>query len=110
MINLYKLCDPKTNVIYYIGQTDNPEKRLIHHCSDYVTNNFFLYEWISSLKKKDLKPKMIVLEKTRNKAMADKRECQLIEMYWDEGCPLLNIKKRNCNLRSIKERFRLFNS
>jgi len=62
--NIYTLSDPITNEIRYIGQTTTTlEKRLYYHIIESRTNNITRkINWIRSLVKKGLEPKIELLD------------------------------------------------
>ena len=62
VINIYKLIDPLTSKIRYIGKTKNSlSVRLSGHLS-YSGSNLKLRSWINSLKTKNLKPIIELIE------------------------------------------------
>ena len=94
-IYFYKLIDPITNEICYIGKTENPEKRCKQHCrAGYFDGNAYKDIWISNLVfKQNTYPVMDVFAWIDNSLLdlrAYKHEIQLINKFWSEGHPLLN--------------------
>lgn len=90
MIHIYKLLDPETFEIRYIGQTiQSLNLRLSQHCGDmrepkYSTN------WIKSLKKMGLKPTIELIISVETQDSADLIEILLIAFYRSVGCRLTN--------------------
>jgi hypothetical protein len=106
----YKLHDPITQEICYIGQTHNPHKRYKQHCDNVY--NFRLSPtfsiWIYSLYELNQSPVMTIINKCNFSELGNvlrrgsvlKFENVLIKKYWNMGCPLLN---RSRYILSIKQ-------
>lgn len=106
-IYMYELIDPTTGEICYIGQTSNPEKRIVQHCNrpGDIKGNVFMCLWILSLDKVGLKPIMKIIDTALvYRGEADKREKELIHKYWNEGHPLLNGGLRKKNIKLWRDR------
>jgi len=75
---IYKLIDPNTNKIRYVGKTKNLQKRYYHHCSLAVCNkeNTHRSNWIKSLLKNNQKPVIEIIEN------CNKDNWQQKEIYW----------------------------
>lgn len=72
---IYSLNDPETNEIRYIGKTVSPlYKRLSSHYRD--KSHSYKVHWISSLKEKKLKPKIVLVE------ICDETNWEEREKYW----------------------------
>ncbi len=57
---IYILIDPITNLVRYVGKSDNPKKRLaVHSCR---TEKNYKHSWIVSLKNKHLKPIIEIID------------------------------------------------
>jgi group I intron endonuclease len=72
---IYGLADPASDVIRYIGKADNPEYRLIKHLKTLNANTHKI-NWLKSLKKLGLQPKLVVLDEVA------KAEWEFWEQYW----------------------------
>lgn len=106
MNNLYILCDPETDKIYYVGQTDCPDRRFREHCNQpgNIRSNPFLAEWLLQLRERGLQPKMTIIEKTYIKVIANQREQELIKEYWDNGHPIMNKHQYVASVYQQRER------
>jgi len=86
-VYIYALCDPRDDVIRYVGRTVNLKDRYRSHLrAKWGTHRCC---WIKGLKEIGLKPKMIVLE------VVDESKCRSAEMWWiahlkDVGYDLTN--------------------
>lgn len=60
---IYALLDPITNEIRYIGKSNNPKKRINNHIYESKKLTTHKANWIKSLIKKNLKPKIKIIEK-----------------------------------------------
>jgi hypothetical protein len=93
MIKIYKLIDPISNEIKYIGQTkDSLQKRLVSHLHDAFSNRERRFSqnkklWIISLFENFKIPKIELIEEVEDK-IAHKKEKYYINLY---GKKLLNI-------------------
>jgi len=99
---IYHLSDPDSNDIVYVGQTTNPYYRLIHHISD-KRDNAEKHQWISSLKSKNKKPILTVLEAVDSNLHPTQREEYYINLYTSMGFKLFNkrldLRKSNLNIQ-----------
>lgn len=87
---IYVLCDPDTDEIRYVGKSDNPEKRLIQHCSTKeLKYNNHKASWIKSLINKNKYPKLSILEEVEKDIWQD-REKYWIQYYRNLGVRLTN--------------------
>jgi hypothetical protein len=60
---IYGLCEPSTNFVRYVGYTSRPvEKRLWFHLNEAKQLTCHRHRWLESLRKKGLKPSIVVLE------------------------------------------------
>lgn len=92
---IYKLIDPITNEIRYIGQTDNIKRRYNDHISSSFNENSDCYNtykarWIRKLKSKDLSPFIEIIEECDNLELSNIREKYYIEKLTNEGYKLTN--------------------
>lgn len=80
LASVYALIDPRTYQIRYVGQTiQELKQRLAEHVSLAKRNkvkNQHVYNWISQLLRRDLEPRIVLLEKTTNELVTDR------EKYW----------------------------
>src|SRR6266852_3936963 len=89
MINIYRLIDPETFFIRYIGQTiQTLNERLTNHCS--AKEKYHVVNWIKSLKKRGLKPIIELIIEVETQKEADDMEILLISYYKSIGCQLTN--------------------
>jgi hypothetical protein len=92
-VYIYKLVDPITEMVRYVGQTKNPDKRLKEHL--WIRGTYRdqrRTQWIDSLITQGLKPRMVILQEARSED-AERIEQQWIDYYTKHGHPLLNIQK-----------------
>lgn len=88
---VYELVDPRTDVVVYVGITNNPNQRFRVHLSDTGTNKN-KGEWIEQLQGEHLEPRMRILEIVETKEEALEREKHWIQWYLQQGVALTNIK------------------
>lgn len=104
MIFIYKLVDQDDN-LFYIGQTNNVERRFKEHKRDFLQNKKELYKKMNKAKIKDFRIEIIQIED--NRVRAELRETMLICYYILEGLPILNktiSNKRNYYGKAKKEK------
>lgn len=89
MISIYKLVDPETNEIRYIGQTSNIKKRYINHLQGNKYRNTHTTNWIQSLLNKNLKPIIEIID-ICNIENLDIIEQKYIKEYKEKGNNLTN--------------------
>ena len=92
---IYKLIDPETNDIRYIGQTDNIKRRYNDHISSSSNENSDCYNtykarWIRKLKSKELLPLIEIVEECIDFIQSNIRERYYIEKLTNEGYKLTN--------------------
>lgn len=87
-INIYKLSDPITGDVRYIGKTKNLKNRLYQHCFVPFKNDKKDL-WIRSLQDAGLNPIMEVIEKC-NSEIGCERELYHISKYIENGANLFN--------------------
>jgi group I intron endonuclease len=87
---IYTLSCPITNEIKYIGKSDNPKKRLTKHLSE--KKSTLKNNWIKSLKKNGLKPKMEILDEVL------KEEWKFWEIYWIEQFKVWGFYLKNSTI------------
>lgn len=90
----YKLIDPITNEICYIGKAEDPKKRYKQHCrAGYFDGNAYKDIWITNLIfDLNTHPIMEVFAWIDDPIwiLAGPHEKYLINKFWDDGHPLLN--------------------
>lgn len=75
-LNIYGLVDPETLQVRYVGRTiQNLNKRLQQHY--YSKHKTYTVSWITSLKKKYLKPIIVLLDSAFNE-----QEHYDLERWW----------------------------
>lgn len=62
-VNIYALCDPESGDVRYVGKTIQPlSLRLQQHCSLSKRHTHPRAQWVHSLREKNLKPVILLLE------------------------------------------------
>jgi hypothetical protein len=89
-VYIYGLKDPRTNEIRYIGKSNNPERRYSQHFAA-NDDNSHKCNWIKSLKRKGLRPELVILEITTPEEW-EEREKHWIEFGVESGWDLTNIR------------------
>lgn len=82
-IFIYKLIDPITNEIRYVGKTINLLKRLQTHIARSKTNTYHSARWIKSLLDKGVKPVIEIIEECNENNWSE-REIYWIKYYRDK--------------------------
>jgi hypothetical protein len=78
VFHLYKLLDPITDELRYIGQTSKPlEQRLGDHLQ--APSNVRAAEWFADLKRQNLVPKIIAIGSFSNRVAVTEAEIALIK-------------------------------
>jgi group I intron endonuclease len=75
-IYIYKLIDPITNNVRYVGKTNNLVRRFSAHLKRSKTNKYHSARWINSLLNKDLKPILEIIE------VCDETNWEEREIFW----------------------------
>jgi len=86
---IYGLKDPTADLIRYVGKTNNPQRRSIQHYWE-RRNPTNKGEWIKSLKRKGLKPEIIIIDKVNDNEWVD-AEKGYIKLFKSFGANLLNM-------------------
>lgn len=88
---IYKLIDPETLEIRYIGKANDPADRLKQHIahSQNQSKGTYVGYWIASLYKRDLQPLLEIIEEVPF-AIWEARELYWIEWHLQHGHPLTN--------------------
>lgn len=90
MTTIYKLIDPRTNSIRYVGRTNRTLKeRLQSHVGASHNRSSNFERWMFSFYQKNNQPIILPITKA-NPKNADKRERYWIKKLSKEGHPLLN--------------------
>lgn len=87
---IYALVDPRTDVVAYIGITNNPNARLIEHLEGKSPNDD-KDAWIWELQEEGYEPRMKILEVVDTRKEALSRERYWIQHYLSAGVPLTNL-------------------
>lgn len=90
MIHIYTLADPRTNLVRYVGKSNNPRRRYTNHLNK--KDGPHTRNWIGQLKALGLKPIQELLDECTENTWQDS------EQYWIEqlrqwGFNLTNIHK-----------------
>jgi len=112
-ISIYTLTDPNTNKIRYVGQTNDPKRRLSRHINNSraFKDKRHISNWIRSLTSA---PIMDVIEVCEY-SIRNSRENYWIDYYKDQGCDLCNssnggagagIGNKNCLGRVMSDETR----
>ena len=88
-IYIYKLIDPITNNVRYVGKTTNLVRRLNAHINRSKKNKYHSARWVNSLLEKGLKPEISIIEEC-NENNWEEREIYWIS-YYREHFDLTNI-------------------
>jgi group I intron endonuclease len=88
-IYIYKLIDPISNDVRYVGKTNNLNRRLSAHIKRSTTNKYHSARWINSLIDKGFKPLISIIEECTEKNW-EEREIYWIS-YYREKYDLTNI-------------------
>ncbi len=106
MYNIYTLRCPLVNKVVYVGKTKlELEKRLVNHLSD--KSNAKKRQWVLTLKSKNVKPLISLVQVCDNNKDANLAEHRLIKWY-NKEYPLLNgknsdgFKKRQITIQLSK--------
>ncbi len=91
-VYIYKLVDPITKSIRYIGKTNNLKRRLQSHIdvANTIKSKRYVCNWINSLKEKGLRPEMEVVEICTIENWVG-RETYWIAYYRSIGIDLCNL-------------------
>lgn len=90
-ILIYKLIDPITKEVRYVGKTKNSlTKRLYEHCTlRNLKTNTHKNNWIKKLINLNLRPEISLIEEVSNDNWVE-REKYWIKLYKDNNCNLTN--------------------
>jgi hypothetical protein len=89
---IYILKDPLTNIVKYVGKSNNPEERLRKHLSDYslVESWTSKNKWLLNLVNNNLKPILEVIDECDD-SNVDEFEIKWISHYRSLGLELTNM-------------------
>lgn len=73
---IYALLDPDTEVVRYVGKSDNPERRLLRHLGFYEKKETHKTRWLRKLVNEGKRPLLKILEEVSIEEWGDK------ERYW----------------------------
>lgn len=106
-IFIYKLVDPKTGVVGYVGQTKQPTRRLYQHISEARGDMFHCHRnrWLKSVLDAGSRPQMLILQETVGS------QGDWFERYWiyrllGQGHPLTNDTDRLPGGRMVGDRIK----
>jgi hypothetical protein len=88
--NIYILIDPETNIVKYVGKSNNPKRRFGRHLSR--KTNARKQQWLNALKNKDLKPELLIIDNVNNSEW-EFWEYHYINLYKSWGFDLLNLQE-----------------
>lgn len=88
---VYKLIDPRDNTTFYIGITNNPNKRMMQHLL--INSNDKKYTKIHEIQEEGLTPTMQIIEMVDGKEAALERETYWIKEALANNTELTNEKK-----------------
>ncbi len=88
---IYALIDPADQLVYYVGQTRNPAKRLAEHLRTH-TSESAKAAWLRNLRERGQQPIMQILETVTGLETALKQEQKWILAFGEKGMPLVNIE------------------
>lgn len=86
---IYSVSDPRTQIIYYVGQTRDPQQRKACHVRG--RTHGLVQKWEKSLLSGDIIPKFAILENSLAKEEVDEKEKYWIQYGKNNGWSLLNI-------------------
>lgn len=88
---VYALVDPRSDNIYYVGRSNNPERRLRDHLQGGgQKTNTDMDAWIAELRDAEMLPRLITLEDVQDPQMVLEREARWILEQLRRGEPLTN--------------------
>jgi GIY-YIG catalytic domain len=88
---VYKLSDPRTNFVHYVGLTKNVHKRYAQHLQFPSTHNETKGSWLLGLERDGLMPVVEVIECGLSWETGREREKFWIRYYQSQSAPLTNI-------------------
>lgn len=92
IVQIYMLSDPITQEIRYVGKTNNIKRRYKAHHNPARFKNTTKFDWIKSLRDKNLKAVLKVIEEC-SADVGKERERFWIKYHLNKGCRLTNSAK-----------------
>jgi len=92
---IYALLDPRTQVVRYIGKSDNPKRRLSQHLRSASWSSPFgihRLNWIRSLLREGVKPKLEIIDEVSQTEWQAVEAAYVIFYRDEEGCDLVNTQ------------------
>ena len=86
---IYKLIDPETNQVRYIGKSNDPKQRLKAHYNKARYKPTHKFNWIKTLKDRGIRPIMEIIEEVSIEIWKE-REKYWIMFYLEQGFSLTN--------------------
>jgi predicted GIY-YIG superfamily endonuclease len=105
MYFVYALTDPRTDIVAYVGITNNPNARLQEHISCTGPNDE-KKTWVRKLQEEGYEPRMKILEVVDTKGEATAREKYWIQHYTSTGMSITNIRSKPKATPKPKAKFR----
>jgi len=102
----YFLRDPRDNSVFYVGITNNPDRRYQSHVSQ-ISGNYEKDARIQQLAKLGLLPIMDVVESGQTKVQARERETYWIQYHRQRRILITNVSQNPKILEFNGSRFRL---
>jgi hypothetical protein len=112
---IYKLIDPTTNQIRYIGQTDNIKRRYNDHISSSLNKNSSSYNthkssWVRKLVNNNSLPIMNIVDSCNSFEESNKLERIYVENLTNDGCRLTNSHVTDVTESSVETRNKISSS
>ena len=103
---VYALCEPGTEIVRYVGVSEQPEKRINQHII--AKRNAALVDWLKQIKAQGLLPSLLILETFDNHWSGMLGERRWIHHYLAQQAQLFNkmlYPTSNGTVKAIKARF-----
>jgi predicted GIY-YIG superfamily endonuclease len=101
---IYALCEPDTNIVRYIGKSNNPKQRYNQHLTD-IKDITYRRNWIVHLQRQNKLPSLIILEEVPKEQWAESEQ-KWIEHYNNLGANLVNDNIGGWGVESPSEQTR----
>lgn len=89
---VYDLIDPRDDLPFYVGITNNPNERMMQHLLRDDSNEGKVAR-IKDIQAGGLTPKMHIIEVVEGRSIAHEKETYWIQQYLAKGIKLTNIQK-----------------